>query len=383
MNTQDFFPDTPARGAVVAPGEFVFAAVGLEHGHINHQVEGLCEAGGELKWVFDANDPSRAAALAAEYGANVARDLREILDDASVHMVTAADIPSRRAALGIACLEAGKDYFTDKTPMTTFEQLAEVRRAVDITGRRYMVYYSERLHTESGVLAGDLIDRGLIGRVIQVIGMGPHRLGPPTKRPDWFYRHADYGGILCDIGSHQTEQFLHYTGESNAEVQSARIANYAHPTYPEFEDFGDATLTGAGGATGYFRVDWFTPDGLRTWGDGRTIILGTEGFIEVRKCVNLAEKGGDGDHVFLVNGDGEVRLDARGRVGFPFFGALILDCLNRTENAMTQRHALAAAELCLKAQAQAQHLGVGTARINDAVGPFADRLDSARRRVPT
>ena len=39
--------------------------------------------------------------------------------------------------------------------------------------------------------------------------------------------------------------------------------------------------------------------------------------------------------------------------GYPFFGQLILDCLNRTENAMTQEHAFKAAELCLTAQEKA------------------------------
>ena len=133
----------------------------------------------------------------------------------------------------------------------------------------------------------------------------------------------------------------------------SRIGNYAHPEYPELEDFGDCSITGRKGSTNYFRVDWFTPDGLRTWGDGRTFILGTEGFIEIRKYINLAAPGAEGNHVFLVNGRGEQYVNATGVTGYPFFGQLILDCLNRTENAMTQAHALKAAELCLRAEAQA------------------------------
>ena len=188
-----------------------------------------------------------------------------------------------------------------------------------------------------------------IGRVISVTGFGPHRLGA-AGRPKWFFEREKYGGILCDIGSHQIEQYLHFAGEEDATVQSSRIANYAHPEYPELEDFGDCALTGAKGSTNYFRVDWFNPDGLRTWGDGRTFILGTEGFIEIRKYINLASDAVDGDHVYLVNGKGEQYFNASGTVGFPFFGQLILDCLNRTENAMTQAHAFKAAELCLLAQ---------------------------------
>lgn len=181
--------------------------------------------------------------------------------------------------------------------------------------------------------------------------MGPHRLSPKA-RPEWFFLKGKYGGILCDIGSHQIEQFLFYTGAKDASVVRSQIANYAHPEYPELDDFGDATLVADNGATGYFRVDWFTPDGLSTWGDGRTFILGTEGFIELRKYVNIAVNNGGGT-VFLANQKEETSYDIRGKVGYPYFGQLILDCINRTENAMTQEHAFKAAELCVKAQLQA------------------------------
>ena len=133
------------------------------------------------------------------------------------------------------------------------------------------------------------------------------------------------------------------------------MGNYGHPDHPELEDFGDAVLVGDNGTTQHFRVDWFTPDELSTWGDGRTFILGTEGYIELRKYVNVAEKS-TGDHVFLVNQDGERHFEVAGKVGYPFFGQLILDCINRTENAMTQEHAFKAAELCVRAELQAVNL---------------------------
>jgi predicted dehydrogenase len=192
------------------------------------------------------------------------------------------------------------------------------------------------------------------GRVVQVLGLGPHRLSK-SDRPSWFFERARYGGILCDIGSHQIEQFLAFTGASEAEVLHAAVGNFANPDTPELEDFGEASLRAADGASGYFRVDWFTPDGLSTWGDGRTVILGTNGTIELRKYVDLA-RSKTGDHLLLVDGHGEHHLEVAGKVGFTFFGDLILDCLNRTENAMTQAHAFKAAELALNAQATARYL---------------------------
>lgn len=336
---------------VVKPGEFVFAAIGLDHGHIYGMTNGLLEAGATLKWVYDP-DPAKVAAYRKCYPqAAAAACEAQIFDDPEVRLIAGACVPGDRAALGIRAMRAGKDYFTDKAPLISLEQLDAARAAVRETGRKYMVCFSERLQSESAVYAGELIRQGAIGRVIQVLGMGPHRLNAPS-RPAWFFERARYGGILCDIGSHQIEQFLFYTGATDATVAASKIANYNHPEYPELDDFGDATLIGNNGATGYFRVDWFTPDGLRSWGDGRTFILGTDGYIELRKNLDVGREG-DGDHVFWVDGKGEHTFDARGKTGFPFFGQLVLDCLNRTENAMTQEHAFKASELCVRAQLQA------------------------------
>lgn len=341
---------------VVGPGEFVIAAVSLEHGHIYGMCNGLTEAGATLKWVYDP-DPKKVEAFLQKFPqAKAAQSEEEVLADPEVKLVCGAAITSERCALGLRVMAAGKDYFTDKAPLTTLEQLAAAREMTAKTGRKYMVYYSERLHVEAAVFAGQLIEQGAIGRVFHVDGFGPHRIGDPKKRPDWFYQHEKYGGILCDIGSHQIEQFLFYTGAEDAEVEFSQVANYNHPEYPELEDFGDAVLVADNGATQHFRVDWFTPDGLSTWGDGRIFIEGTEGYIELRKYVNVGNNDGIGNHVYLVNKDGEQYFDVNGKVGYPFFGQLILDCINRTENAMTQEHAFKAAELCVKAQMKAVHV---------------------------
>ena len=337
---------------VVKPGEFVFSAVRLDHGHIYGMCNGLTEAGATLKYVWDPDPAKVAAFLKAFPQARAARSEEEALADPETQMIAGAAVTSERCALGLKAMDAGKDYFTDKAPFTTMAQLDSAKAKVKETGKKYMCYYAERLHDEGSILAGYLVDAGEIGKVISVTGFGPHRLGAPG-RPKWFFEREKYGGILCDIGSHQIDQFLFYAKEDDARVVSSRIANYAHPDYPELEDFGDCNIIGKNGAAHYFRVDWFTPDGLRTWGDGRLFILGTEGYIEVRKYVNIAQEANGGGHVFLVNGQGEKYFNAVGATGFPYFGQLILDCLNRTENAMTQHHCFKAAELCLQAQAQA------------------------------
>ncbi|WP_433555532.1 Gfo/Idh/MocA family protein [Pseudonocardia xinjiangensis] len=350
MSTSDggTYAPAPLPAPVVEAGEFVFAAVGLDHGHIFGMSEGLIGANATLKWVYD-DDPAKVERFRERFPAvRVARTEAEVLDDPEVRLVAGAAVTSERCALGLRVMEAGKDYFTDKAPLTTLDQLAAAREAVKRTGQKYAVYYSERVHVETAVFAEQLIEQGAIGKVVQVVGFGPHRLNA-ASRPAWFFEKEKYGGILTDIGSHNIDQILHYTGATDAQVVNSQIANYANPEHPGLDDFGDANLVTNTGATGYLRCDWFTPDGLQTWGDGRTFILGTEGYIEQRKYMNLGAADGPG-HLFLANGRQEKHFRLAGKVGYPFFGQLVLDCLERTENAMTQHHAFKAIELAIRAQ---------------------------------
>ena len=283
------YAPTGKPNPVVRAGDFVFAAMALDHGHIYGQCNGLIEAGAELRYVFDP-DPQKVEAFCGKFPqAKPLRSEAELLEKDDIKLVAAAAVPCERGPIGLRVMDAGKDYFTDKTPFTQLAQLEAARTKVRETGRKYMVYYSERLHVECAVFAGQLIEQDAIGRVVQVMGFGPHRLSAPS-RPAWFFEKAKYGGILCDIGSHQFDQFLHFAGAKDARVVHAAVANYNNKQYPELEDFGQANLVADNGATNYIRIDWLTPDGLRTWGDGRTFILGTRGYIELRKYINVAAR---------------------------------------------------------------------------------------------
>ncbi|RJP32966.1 MAG: gfo/Idh/MocA family oxidoreductase [Candidatus Omnitrophota bacterium] len=339
------------KNFVCQKGEFRFACVGLKHGHIYGMTNGLTEAGGELVWVYD-DDPSKMNVFCDAYPqVKAASCEEEVLNDESLQLIAGAAITSERGPQGLRVLDHGKHYLSDKAPFTTMEQLEKAQAKVAETGKIWSVCYSERVHNESAVFAGQLIKDGVIGKVLQVTNIAPHRLNAPS-RPDWFFKREQYGGILCDLGSHQIEQFLYYANVKDAKVLHSKIANYNHPEYPELEDFGDATLLGTNGATNYFRVDWFTPNGMGAWGDGRTFIMGTKGSIELRKYIDVA-RDSVGDHVYLVDEEKEQHFNVNGKVGYPFFGELILDCLNGTENAMPQAHTFLAAQLSLEAQAQA------------------------------
>jgi predicted dehydrogenase len=334
------------------PPSIRFAVIGVNHDHIYGQVRLMLNAGAELV-SFYAPEMELATAFAQRFPqARLASGEQDILDDETIRLVLSAAVPCERAPLGIKVMQHGKDYMSDKPGFTTLAQLAEARRVQAESGRIYSICFSERFEVGAAVRAGELIQEGAIGRVVQTVGLGPHRVHPPD-RPPWFYQRAKSGGILADIGSHQVDQFLFYTGSTEAQVVASQVANYHHPQHPELEDFGEMLLRGDAGS-GYVRVDWYTPQGLGVWGDGRMTILGTEGYIELRKYIDIAGRAG-GDHLFLVDQRGVHYVDCR-QVARPYGRLLADDVLNRTETAMTQAHCFRASELALRAEAQATRL---------------------------
>ena len=336
---------------VVAPGEFNFAVAFLDHGHINGQTNGLLGAGGTLRAVYDPV-PARAQAFAKNYPqASVLSSFDELLADDDLMLIASAAVPKDRGGIGEAVMRAGKHYFTDKSPFTSLEQLASAEQVAAETGQRYFVYYAERIHNEAAWQAGELIKAGTVGRVLQVVNLAPHRLAKAT-RPEWFFDKEAYGGIITDIGSHQVEQFLTYAGCVDANVNFARVENFGNPEYPGLEDFGEFSLTGDNGASFYARVDWYTPEGMPVWGDGRTFIVGTEGTLEVRKYLDLG-RSVPAATLFLTDQTSVNVIDCHEKVGYPFFGQLIQDALAGTETGMSQAHIFKAAELSMRAQAMA------------------------------
>lgn len=329
-----------------------FSVIGLNHGHIYGMTEAIIRGGGELVAVY-AKEPDLMAAYVKRYpNVKQAASEKEVLEDNSIQLILSAAIASERAPIGIRAMQHGKDFMADKPGITTLEQLAQARKVQKETKRIYSIMYSERFENRATVKAGEMIKEGVIGKVIQTIGLGPHRMNTKT-RPEWFFDRGKFGGIITDIASHQFDQFLFFTGSTKGEIVSSQVGNVNHPEFPLFEDFGDAMVKGNGG-TGYIRVDWFTPDGLKTWGDGRLTILGTEGFIEIRKNIDIAIKD-TGNNLYLVNNK-ETRYIDCSKEPLPFGGQLVSDIVNRTETAMTQDHCFLATELSLRAQKYAKKL---------------------------
>jgi predicted dehydrogenase len=329
-----------------------FAVIGMEHVHILGITAAIQRGGGKLASVFSAN-PKGLADFQSRFGqVKIAGSEDEILNDPSIQLVAAAPVPDQRAPLGLRVMRHGKDFLSDKPGIISLEQLADVRKAIKETGRIYGILFSERFEVKAAVKAGELVKAGAIGRVIQTVNLAPHQIGV-AARPEWFWDPARYGGILCDLGSHQVDQFVYYTDSNTASVTASQIANVNHPDRPLFQDFGDIVLHGNRG-TGYVRVDWFTPDGLGTWGDGRLFILGTEGYIELRKYVDIAGRKA-GNHLLIVDQKSQRYIDCNDVI-LPFGAQFVSDIVNRTHTAQDQEKALLATELVLIAQKQATRL---------------------------
>jgi predicted dehydrogenase len=331
-----------------------FAVIGLDHRHVYHMVDGLLTAGATCAGYDPATSDPRVLAGFEERFPDLPKvaDRRRFLEDATIDVIVSAAIPRDRAAIAITAMSHGKDVMVDKPGVTTFDQLVAVEQAVRETGRIFSICFSERFVVPATIVAEKLIADGAIGRVIHTTGLGPHRLNRAI-RPRWFFDTDAYGGILTDIASHQIDQFLHFTGSSEAEIVASSIGHLGDDPAPDFQDFGDILLR-SDTASGYVRVDWFTADGLPTWGDGRLTILGTEGTIELRKYVDVTGRDGS-DHIFLVDRAGARYIHAQDEP-LVYFDRFVMDVRHRTETAMKQQHVFTVCRLSLLAQARAVRL---------------------------
>jgi len=353
----------PGQDADAKPKHSIkFAVCGMSHDHIYGMVGAIQRGGGVLVAAHGA-EPDKVAGFKKRFpDVKMVSSEEEILNDSSIQLVLSSTIPDLRAPLGVRVMKSGKDYLSDKPGATSLAQIDEIRKTIAQTKRIYGILYSERLEVKAAVKAGELIKAGAIGKVIQTINIAPHQIvqkgadpyaGGAGGRPDWFWDAARYGGILTDIGSHQVDQFLYYTGSTSAEVVASQVANVNHQQKPKFQDFGDMMLRGDKGM-GYVRLDWFTPDGLGTWGDGRLFILGTEGYMEARKYIDVA-RGKQGNNLFVVDKDAAKSIDCN-NVSLPFGPQFVADVVNRTHIAQDQTQCLLAAELVVRAQMKAQHV---------------------------
>ena len=326
-----------------------FGVVGIDHRHVYHLAGGLIDAGAEcVGYDPQTSDPRVLLGLRERFPHLEAMDRRTLLESEQIDIICSAAIPSERAGIAIEAMRHGKDVMVDKPGITSFAQLDAVQQVVQDTGRIFSICFSERFVVPANEVAGRLITDGAIGQVIQTVGLGPHRLNR-TMRPNWFFDRDCFGGILTDIASHQIDQFLFFTASTDARVVASSVGSFGG-TAPGFQDFGEILLR-SDRASGYVRVDWFTPGGLPTWGDGRLFILGTEGSLELRKYIDLDGRPGT-DHVFLVDRTGTRHIDAS-NTPLSYFRNFLADVRDRTETAMTQQHVFTVSRLALEAQARA------------------------------
>ena len=325
--------------------------MGIDHGHIFDMLDEMLKEGCIFESWWTDGSPLTLEEFIKKYP-NIKRvdDKSKILEDQSIDMILISSIPKDRASIAIQAMAAGKDVMVDKPGCTTINQLNELKECVKQTGKIWSVNFSERFHVAAVAKAEELVKEGKVGNIKQTIGTGPHRLGN-YERPDWFYNKDSYGGIITDIGSHQIHQFLVFTNSIEAKINHALVENTTKLDSPGFQDFGEINLSSANGH-GYIRLDWFTPDALPTWGDGRLLILGDNGFIEIRKYTDLA-KSKNGNHLFYANND-EVKYIDCSNFKLPYFSNLINDVKNRTETATSQKLTFLSMELAIKAQGLAE-----------------------------
>lgn len=349
MNYAPVFSGKARRA--VKEGEFAFSVCGLDHGHIFGMVNGLLEAGAKLCRVYDPDNEKVQDFVKSYPQAVPAQSEKDVLEDSSVSLIASAVKPCLRADFAVRTMKSGKHVFVDKPGFLTFEELESIRDTRDRTGKKFYIYFSERIHVEGSICAEELCRSGAVGKILNITILAPHRLNPKT-RPDWFWEKKQNGSIIQDIGCHQIEQFLTFSGSRTAIVARSSMANWNNPEHENFYDYGDCYLVGDNGATCFFKVDWFTPDGMGAWGDGRLFITGTKGCIEVRKYLDVAQSP-ESDHVYFTDAEGEHLIKAKGKYGFDYFGKIIRDCIDGTDSAIDPEITFEAMKIAIEAAGQA------------------------------
>lgn len=336
-----------------------FAAIGLDHRHIYDLTQGLLDAGATCAGhTPDTTDPRVLAGFRKRFPEVPAIERARLLADPSIDFVVIAAVPRDRAALAVEAMRGGKHVMTDKPGVTTPAQLEAVRAAVAETGRVWSICLG-RLASPAVQEALRLVRAGTLGRLVQVVSLAPHRLNRDL-RPSWFFDKPAYGGIINDIGVHSIDQFLALADASDAELVSSTIGAFGTQP-PGFEDFAEITLQ-TPSVRGYARVDWFTPDGLPTWGDGRLFLLGTEGTLELRKNLDIEGRPGT-DHLFLATREATRHIDCS-RLPVTYYRDFLADIRDGTETTMPQADVFTVCRLALAAQAQAT-------RYTPSTGPSA------------
>ena len=336
--------------SIMQHSEVVIGIIGIDHRHIYGMLQGMLAVNARCKgWWTDGVPQTQAGFVKRFPSLPQVNERQALLDDPEINLILIASPPYLRTTYAIEAMEHGKDVMLDKPGCISLEQLADVRAAVNRTKRIWSVNFSERFEVPAAIKALEMVKQGAVGRVVQTLSMGPHRLNRAT-RPAWFFDKKLYGGILGDIGSHQIDQFLTFTGSKDAEIVASTVGNFANASDGEFEDFGEVLLR-SDHAQGYARMDWYTPDALPNWGDGRLTVLGTEGYIELRKYVDVEGRPGT-DHLFHVNHHKSEYLDCS-KVPLTYFQDLATDVLERTERAMTFDYAATVTRLAIEAQSKA------------------------------
>lgn len=332
-------------------GAVRFTVVGIEHLHVFELVQGLLDAGAVD--VGHAAEPGPLRDLYEGWRTESPQlTTEEALTGGDVDLVVLAGVPSERAAHAISALDAERSVLSDKPGVTTLDQLTDVISAEMYGAQRWWVLFSERFGNRSVTEAVARARSGAIGRIVDVVGLGPHTLAADS-RPDWFWSPERSGGILGDIATHQIDQFCAIVDPACAteiHVTASSVGNVACSDHPEMEDIGRFSLEG-GGATGNHRVDYLTAAGLGTWGDCRLMITGTDGTLEVRANIDPAGADG-GEHLIQVDASGTTRIDTSG-VEIDWAQRLLADLADGGDRLMPAAHVHRVCRLALIAQHEA------------------------------
>lgn len=261
--------------------ELRVAMAGLAHGHGTGFLKSLSALPGvKIVGFFDSENPQAAKQASEEFGTPVYEDLEQLLRHAGANMMLTAAVNDKKSQYIVQALDAGLHCMADKPLVSSMEELESIERALERNkSSKLYLMLTERFNAAL-VAAKQIVDRGEIGRVTNIVAIRPHRLNPEA-RPAWMFDSRRYGGILNDIGIHDLDIARWFTGNEMDRVLAASTSNHRSCCFTDFNDNGEAMVRMKDGAIAFIYVHWMTPDAYPAHGETRFIITGTRGQIEV------------------------------------------------------------------------------------------------------
>ena len=216
---------------------------GKNHARVYNEIEET-----DLLAVCDI-DADRAKAVAEQYGAKSYSNLRKMLQDKNIDLVSVCTWSTSLAKVAAEAAKAGKHVLVEK-PMA-----ANVKEAT----RLFETAQKQQVHLTVGFLMRFIPGLQQIKKAVDSKTLGDLVCATAKRVSQWPERIGDVG-VVKDIAIHDIDAMLYLFNEDPIAV----YAKTGAMRHKRFEDYAQLLLTFERGKTAFIEANWLTPYKTRT-----------------------------------------------------------------------------------------------------------------------